>query len=415
MSSSTRSLLTPPAGVLSADGVATRSAAASTSLAIECIETEDALEALGPEWRALEASSRNGFPFRTHEWAKLWWKHLGQRRRAVKDSLFIRALRGPDGTLFAVAPLLLTERPGFGPVRVRCLQFIGPDGYITEMGGILCAPEREREAYSALAAHLQANRNRWDWIIWSGLQPDGASGRAVAEIAPLEWIGHAPNYLLELSPTWEEFRAGLSRNMKEALRKCANAPRREGLELRFEVTRDAPALAPGLEQFFRLHSARAGLAGTVRHKDFFKERGTKAFLIDLCTAMAQRGALRIFSLKLGDTTVSTRIGFVFGDTLYLYYSGYDPAYRAYSVMTTTVAEAIRAAIGEGLRFVNLSMGNDVSKTRWRPTEVRYGDALQVSPDRRARFWFRLYRGTRRALHLPAVARLASRYLWRRFD
>ncbi|GAC1559665.1 MAG: hypothetical protein NVS2B9_21100 [Myxococcales bacterium] len=408
------------AGAAGSDGPPATAEAASpqalaTGCTIECVDTEEALDALGPEWRALEATSHNAFPFRTHEWAKAWWKHLGQRRRAVKDSLFVRALRSPDGTLFAVAPLLLTERPGIGPWRVRCLQFIGPDGYVTEVGGILCAPEREREAYGALAAHLQASPGRWDWMIWSGLSPDGSSGPAVEAVAPLEWMARAPNYLLELAPTWEEFRAGLSRNMKEALRKCANAPRRDGLDLRLEIAREPAALAPALEQFFRLHSARAGLIGTVRHKDFFKERGTKAFLIDICAALARRGATRVFSLKQGETTVAARIGFVFGDTLYLYYSGYDPAYRAYSVMTTTVAEAIRAAIGEGLRFVNLSMGNDVSKTRWRPREIRYGEALQVSPDRRARFWFRLYRGARRALHLPAVAHLASRYLWRRFD
>jgi CelD/BcsL family acetyltransferase involved in cellulose biosynthesis len=382
---------------------------------IESISTPEELVRLGPEWRALDAASGNGFPFRTYEWTEAWWKHLPQLRRTVSDSLFVRALRDPDGKLFAVAPLLLTERPGIGPLRIRCLQFIGPDGYITEMSGILCAQGREEEAYRELAAHLQANCDRWDWMTWSGLMPEGASGRAVQEVAPLEWLGRAPNYVLDLASSWDEFRAALPRNMKEALRKCYNAPKRAGLAFNLEIAREPAQVKEALEDFFRLHKARAGLDGTVRHKDFFKEPGTRNFLTEACSVLAQRGATRVFSLKLGSTTVAARVGFVLGDSLYLHYSGYDPAFRAYSVMTATVAEAIRSAIGEGLRFVNLSMGNDVSKTRWRPREIGYGEALQISPRGGARFWFRAYRLGYKTLHLPAVERLASRYLWRRYD
>jgi len=40
--------------------------------------------------------------------------------------------------------------------------------------------------------------------------------------------------------------------------------------------------------------------------------------------------------------------------------------QKYSVMTTTVAEAIKYAIANGLNTVNLSPGADVSKTRWGP-------------------------------------------------
>jgi hypothetical protein len=42
--------------------------------------------------------------------------------------------------------------------------------------------------------------------------------------------------------------------------------------------------------------------------------------------------------------MATRIGFVLGKTLYLYYSGYDVKMRKYSIMTTTVCETIKYAI-----------------------------------------------------------------------
>lgn len=382
---------------------------------VEAIETPEQLSRLEPEWHALEEASGNAFPFRAYEWTWAWWKHLSQRRRAVKDSLFVRALRGPQGELLAVAPLLLTERPGVGPARLRALQFVGPDGYITEVGGILCAPGFEREAYRTLALHLGEHADRWDWMLWSGLQSEGESWRAVEAVAPIEWQGGAPNYVLDLPSTWEDFRSALPRNMKEALRKCYNSPKRHGLDFRFEIARTEAGMAPALEDFFQLHTARARLEGTVRHKDFFTQRRARDFLTEVCTSLARRGATRIFALKLGGATVATRIGFVFGKTLYLYYSGYDPAYRAHSVMTTTVAEAIRAAIAEGLGCVNLSMGNDVSKTRWRPREAHYAEARQLSTNAAAQVWFRLYRQMQRVLRGPLLRAVARRYVWRSLD
>ena len=61
--------------------------------------------------------------------------------------------------------------------------------------------------------------------------------------------------------------------------------------------------------------------------------------------------------------MATRIGFVVEDSLYLYYSGYDPEFSRFSIMTTVVAEAIQYAISERFRTVNLSTGKDLSKRR----------------------------------------------------
>jgi hypothetical protein len=73
-----------------------------------------------------------------------------------------------------------------------------------------------------------------------------------------------------------------------------------------------------------------------------------------------------------------RIGFAVGDSLYLYYSGFDPAWARYSVMTTTVAEAIKYAIARGFKTVNLSPATDISKMRWSPRQLEYQSAYQQS-------------------------------------
>jgi hypothetical protein len=53
-------------------------------------------------------------------------------------------------------------------------------------------------------------------------------------------------------------------------------------------------------------------------------------------------------------------------------------------MTRLLSEAIQYAIGGGFGMVNLSTGADVSKQRWRPTEIVHRDVELVSTSLRGR-------------------------------
>jgi len=102
-----------------------------------------------------------------------------------------------------------------------------------------------------------------------------------------------------------------------------------------------------------------------------------------------------------------------GDALYLYYSGYDPAFGDYSVMTTTVAEAIKYAIEHGFRRVNLSTGSDVSKTRWNPVARVTRAALLRSPSPGAQLRHDVYRRALSAIGRSPALERATIFLKRR--
>ena len=393
----------------------TKPLATNSSLVVEKIDTLEQLFALQPQWRELELASGNALPFRTSDWVVSWWTHFRESRTAVKDSLFVRVLRTRSGQLVAIAPLMRTERPAVGPFRVRILQFFGPDGYVTELSGPLCLPAFEEQAFHCLLDHLRASASGWDWMLWRGLRVDGPWAHAVAAAGSVEWGEETPGYILPLAATWEEFRAGLPRNIKESLRKCYNSLKRDGHNFSFEIARRPEEMGAALEHFCRLHSARAALAGTVKHKDFFIAPKARRFLFDVCRRFAERGMARVFMLRVGSEVVAARIGFVIGKSLYLYYSGYDPAFGKYSVMTTVVAEALRSAISENLTSVNLSMGKDISKTRWRPNQTLYREALQISPSSRAKFTLSAYRNIRNRLASSPIRWLTARLLWRHLD
>jgi hypothetical protein len=110
-----------------------------------------------------------------------------------------------------------------------------------------------------------------------------------------------------------------------------------------------------------------------------------------------------------------RIGFVIGDSLYLYYSGYDPRWSKYSVMTTTVVEAVKYAIGQRLKTINLSPNRDVSKTRWGPREIALTQAVQLAPSPLSRLAWAGFQRINSAAPPPPWINAVLRISRRRWD
>ena len=125
---------------------------------VQIIETAAAFAALKKDWHALETKSRNSIPFRTFEWLDSWWRHFPEHRFAVTDHLLTHIVREPEGSPVLAAPMMITERPSKGPVRIRILQFFGTDPNITELRGPLCDPDHESDAHRALREHVSRQR-----------------------------------------------------------------------------------------------------------------------------------------------------------------------------------------------------------------------------------------------------------------
>jgi CelD/BcsL family acetyltransferase involved in cellulose biosynthesis len=345
---------------------------------VELLTTLEEVERIVPEWHEFDISGGMPLPFATADWTLAWWRHLSLNRWAVRDRVFTLAVRDRSRTLVGVAPLMITERPAAGPLRLRCLQFIGADNNITEVRTLSARPGHEEAVYRAVAGYVNEASDQWHWMFWTGIHRAG-DGFPVTKIAEGRWVRRVSDWVLPLAPTWDQFQAGLHRNVKESLRKCRNAPRRVGLDFRLEVVTQPKDMGPALDRFFELHAARARRSDTVYHPNVFETAAAQSFLRELCALYARRGIAHVFNLKLGESTIATRLGFKLGSSMYLYFSGYDAAYSRYSAMTSCLAGAIRWSTEAGLKSVNLSTGTDVSKTRWGPEEHFFGDAHLVSP------------------------------------
>ncbi len=365
------------------------------SFSVEQVETFDALR---DEWDLLDATTSPRLPFTSPLWHSLWWQHFRESRTFVRDSLRLYAIRDPQGRLRGVAPMMLTERPAVGPLRARMLQFLGADPNVTEIRGVVCSAEDQPAVVEALLNHIEAHSTGWDWLFIGGILQAGDAYRVINERQGVKWGREIPDFFLTMPGDWETFKGTLSRNIKESMRKCYNSLKRDSLEFSFEVLTRPDQMDAGLDHFLRLHSARAAATDTITHKDVFESGPARAFLRDYLRQAAAQDKVRIFQLVITGKVVATRIGFVVGDALYLYFSGFDPEWGKYSVMTTTVAEALKFAIANRFATVNLSPGNDVSKTRWGPKELMLREAVVPSPSFLGPLVYRAYVGLDNARH-----------------
>ena len=254
---------------------------------------------------------------------------------------------------------------------------------MTEVRRNHCRPEDEPAVLSALLEYFQQRRQEIECS--NGM----ASGARPPIREPLSQYrvsanGATPDYVLNLPRDWSQLWTAVSDNMRKNVRKAYEFLERDGHrhELRvIERPEDVPA---ALARFFTLHALRASAAEmTVEHPDRFQTPSHRGLLVDYVNETAKLGQLRIFELVIDGAVVGNRLAFVFGSQLYLSFSGFDPAWRKYSVMTLHTAEVIKWAIERGFSVLNLSTGKDQSKLRWKPTEILYHNARQASPTMRS--------------------------------
>lgn len=378
-------------------------------LTLEVVTTLSRLEALGSDYERLYRTANVGLPFQRHEWHIAWWKAFASASLRIRDRLFFHVVRSAAEGCVGIVPLVLTQRPGRGPLHIGTLALIGTDQYITEVRSSIIAAGHERAVGQVVQRSLAAD-SRWDWAHWTGLNDDLTS--SLSELGEFKQLEPTLDYVLDLAPSWDQFKSGLKRNIRESIRHCYNSLKRDGFTAELQVMQGAQ-IRQGLEHFVRLHGARADLEDTISHPDRFASPMARAFLFDVCERLAERDVARVYLLQVSGEIVAARVAFEVGESLYLYYSGFDPKWRKYSVMTTLVTEAVKHAIDRKLKTVNLSAGTDVSKTRWGAQPVTFAETLQLRSRVRSRLASKLYETARTADTSHPVVRAILKALPRR--
>ncbi len=315
-------------------------------------ETLD-LVSLRDEWKDLLEQSATQTIFQTWEWNQLWWKHFGCSR-----GLFLLAVRNAWDRLVGIAPLFCHSD---GENRKR-IQFIGGTDLSDYLDFVVHQGE-EALFYSAVIDFLTSRPERWDIIDLHCLP----AGSPTLEGFRKSWEqkGFQVSLAVEdvcpgaqLPSSWNDFLVGMRQRDRHEIRRKINKIGREAEGYRYSVTTPA-RFSDDIESFLELHRK-----SDVK-KMAFMNREKMAFFREMAWTFLQEGWLELSFLEASQSKLAGLLNFRYGDTVYVYNSGYDPEFGHWSPGWVLISQSIQDAIQRGMKKYDFLRGNEAYKYRFR--------------------------------------------------
>jgi CelD/BcsL family acetyltransferase involved in cellulose biosynthesis len=342
------------------------------------VDTVEELLALRRDWQEIHTDAEVNHPFSSFDWTWFWWAYMRPKSIFSNQKLQVMVF-SHRGKIVGIVPFFLTT---FNLLLggIQFLRPIGSDHNLTEIRPFLAVRGYSKQILQKLEMFLHQHRDQWHILRTPDMPLESVMIKDAKQRTLIE------EYVLDIRAPWETFKKTRSRNMKEALRKCYNAPRRYQIFLDFEAVDLPDAIIAHLPDFFKLHQLRAAQAAGIRHPDYFSTQRARSFLSACIHGFVDTKPI-FFLLRDGQGVIAARLGFVVNKSLYLYFSGIDPQYAHLSIGTRLVAEIIQFAQNYGLEKIHLSTGKDSSKLRWGPDVHFSYTYVDVSP----RFSGRVFR------------------------
>jgi CelD/BcsL family acetyltransferase involved in cellulose biosynthesis len=331
------------------------------------------LAAMRGAWNALLDASNAG-PFNAWEWLYPWCRRIGVDRKP-----FVLQAKDRSGELVGLLPLGFECQWALGH-PIRRLAFLGETHVGSDYLDVVARRGREEEVTHAFAGALWELRDQWDVLDLTDLREDSLTVRVLRETFEKNRADFrmSTRYVCpyESLPKGESFDDFLRRTSRRDnfLRRKKWLEKQEGY--RIEKTEAPGALAGPLTDFFRLHAMRWESDGGSQG---IKGRGVEAFHRDATQLLAERGRLRLYTMKVGGQAVASVYGILHRDSFIYFQSGYDPAWRNRSVGLVLVGETFRDAIEAGLTEFDFLRGTESYKSDWTTQQRRTVSLRVLSP------------------------------------
>ena len=305
------------------------------SVTTEVVTDYERFVRLEPEWNDAVRRAGVPHPFLLHEWFRTWWDCFGANRQ-----LHIVIVRDGSG-IAAIAPLMSEQVHMYG-LPARKLDLLHNDHTPRADCIITGSPS---VAYDAIWNALRATPGRWDLLQLSRLPDDSPTLAALTSLAGRDgcqtgtWRGDVSPYLT-LSGTWDSYHASLSPKFRSNLRNRLSRLRAFG-EPRLEVLETAGEIADAREDALRLEASgwkdesRTSIASDPAVHRFYTLAGR--------ACGGARMAAADVSHASANRRIATSYGSQFDGRLFLFKTGYDPAYATCSPFKLLTYFAHRSA------------------------------------------------------------------------
>jgi CelD/BcsL family acetyltransferase involved in cellulose biosynthesis len=308
-----------------------------------------ALEALSGEWNALLERSATPVPFLRHEAASVWWSTLGGGEWPGGE-LWLGTARDADGTLAAIWPLF---RPD-GPAAAGRLHLIG-SYEISDYLDLIAPADRNAEACEALLLGLEARPDVRGIELYN-LPEASPTLASVAALAPSRgWTVSSgrlsPCPVVSLDGGWDAYLARLDKKQRHELRRKLRRAEEQQEKVELRIVGPSDDIQAEMESFLELMAYGAD-------KKRFLQPAMRRQFVTLTKEAFRCGCLQLAFLDVGGVPTAAYWNFDFGNRIWVYNSGLNPAYASLSPGWVLMGRLIRWAIEAGRTEVDFLRGGE---------------------------------------------------------
>lgn len=313
---------------------------------VDVIADDASFARLAEPWNALVSTGPLGF-FSGFTWQYEWWKALGGGRR-------LQLLVAREGSrVEGVMPLFEEERDG-----IRRLALIGSGAGGSDYLDAPCRNSETRTELLHAAVELGADVIEWEDLESTSPLLTEARDFARARGGAVRVEPRYPCRFIPVDRDWDAFLATVGRreNLQRRQKWFVRQP-----GFRIECRTEPEETPAFLARFLRLHSERWRDDGG---SQAFADRRLASFHSRVLWRLAERGALRMWTLWVAGEAVAVAYGFEHRRRSLYYQSGFLPAWGARSAGLVLFAAFVKDAFDRGLVEVDLLRGDEPYKTEW---------------------------------------------------
>jgi len=320
------------------------------------------------EWDSLLAAAASDVVFLTWQWQRVWWKHFGASDNCTLHLLVIRDERG---ALQGIAPLFVASEPlppfreytrgverpvGQGEPQ-RLVRFVGGIE-VADYLDVIAATDDLPSVWSAIFDYLFEHRSEWDAIDLHSLPAWSPSRDIFANLAQergleVSILAEDVCPVVELPSDFDAYLMGLRKKDRHELRrKIRKLEGRDDVRWYLVPPRDAEAVQHAVDLFLDLHRKSGA------DKAHFMNEEMSVFFRETAQALLDTGWLDLAILEVDAQPAAAYFSFNYHDRIYLYNSGYDPKFAAYSAGIALLVYRIHKAINQGCKFFDFLRGDE---------------------------------------------------------
>ena len=279
-------------------------------------------EKMKDEWNQLHDQSQTRVPFLRHEFLRHWWDTCGG---GEWDKGKLEIVLAHDGDkLVGIAPLFFTIRKD----GRRSLMFLG-SFEIVDYLDVIVIPEYLDPFLLQLLAYLTTSEiPEWDEISLYNILDESATLESLKKAArQVGWsyeekeLQKAP--FICLTGNWDTYLAGIDKKQRHEIRRKMRRADEAEQPVSVYVTREAEKLDADIHSFLEL------MAYDEEKKQFLTPKMTEQMENTLRCAF-DTGCLHLAFLEIGGVKAAAYMSFDYLHRLWVYNSGLNPAFNAYS-------------------------------------------------------------------------------------